>query len=137
MIETDLFHGQGVRVLLPDDDAFLKIKETLQRIGVASRKEKTLWQSCHILHKQSNYAIIHFKELFALDGKETDFSEDDRQRRNAIAGLLAEWGLVKIINPDQIIDKAPMSHIKVLRYSEKSEWKLCAKYEVGKKRNYE
>jgi|ERR1017187_936236 hypothetical protein len=131
---TDLFRGCGVEVSLPDDEAFLKILETLTRIGIASRKDQTLYQSAHILHKQNHYAIIHFKELFFLDGKSTDFSDDDRMRRNAIACLLEEWGLVKIIHPEQVVDKAPMSHIKVLRYSEKNDWNLKQKYTVGKKR---
>jgi len=135
MNETDsLFRGYGIEVILPDDQAFLKIRETLQRIGVASRKDKTLYQSAHILHKQGQYAILHFKELFALDGKKTDFSEDDRQRRNAIASLLEEWNLVKIKNPDLVIDKAPMSHIKVVRYKEKNDWVLKCKYSVGRKK---
>lgn len=134
MTENDLFRGFGVEVLLPDDQAFLKIRETLQRIGVASKKDKTLYQSAHILHKQGRYSILHFKELFALDGKTTDFSDDDRQRRNAITSLLQEWDLIKIVNPDLVLDKADMSHIKVLRYGEKNEWNLKCKYSVGRKR---
>lgn len=133
--QADLFRGFGIEVTLPDEQAFLKIRETLTRIGVASRKDKTLYQSAHILHKQGHYAILHFKELFALDGKKTDFSEDDKQRRNAIASLLEEWGLVKIIRPEQVTEKSPMSHIKVLRYGEKGEWTLKCKYSVGRKRN--
>ena len=132
--EISLFRGHGVEVSLPDNQAFLKIRETLQRIGVASRKDKTLYQSAHILHKQGRYVILHFKELFSLDGKPTDFSEDDRQRRNAIASLLEEWGLVKIVTPEQVTEKAPMSHIKVLRFDEKADWKLQAKYSVGRKK---
>lgn len=134
MDNGDLFRGFGVLVELPDDDAFLKVRETLQRIGVASRKDKVLYQSCHILHKQGKYAILHFKELFALDGKPTDFTDDDKARRNAIASLLEEWELVKILDNTKVQLKAPMNHIKVLTFKEKSEWTLKAKYSVGRKR---
>ena len=133
MSESDIFRGYGVPVSLPDDDAFLKVRETLQRIGVASRKEKVLYQSAHILHKQGKYAILHFKELFALDGKPTDFTEDDRARRNAIASLLEEWDLIKVLDPTRAQPKAPMNHIKVLTFKEKNDWQLKAKYSVGRK----
>lgn len=119
-----------------NDSDFLKIKETLSRIGVASRKEKKLYQSVHILHKQGKYAIVHFKELFALDKKPSDFSNDDRMRRNTIASLLEQWGLVKIVSPDKVKDKAPMSQIKVIPFKDKENWELCTKYTIGKKKSY-
>ncbi len=121
-----------LEVTLTESDDFLKVRETLSRIGVASRKEKKLYQSCHILHKQGRYFIVHFKELFALDGKPTNISTNDLERRNTIAGLLEDWELVKIIgNSDS---KAPLSQIKVLSYKEKDEWELETKYSIGKKR---
>jgi hypothetical protein len=124
-----------VEVRLKNPEDFLKIKETLTRIGVASRKDQTLYQSCHILHKQRRYFIVHFKELFALDGKPTNFAEEDEMRRNTIVNLLEEWGLVEIVNPDMTKDKiAPISQIKVLSHKEKSDWLLEAKYTIGKKR---
>lgn len=124
-----------VQIELHNDDNFLKIKETLTRIGIASRKEKKLFQSCHILHKQGKYYIVHFKELFMLDGKQNDFGDDDRGRRNTIANLLEEWGLVKVIDPTKVQDPiAPISQIKILPYSEKNEWELVAKYSIGKKK---
>jgi len=124
-----------LEVGLTDDENFLKVKETLTRIGVASRKEKRLYQSCHILHKRGKYYIVHFKELFVLDGKNADFSLDDIARRNTIAGLLEEWGLFNIINKDQFQDpKAPLNQIKILSYKEKPEWILESKYSVGKKK---
>ena len=113
-------------------DSFLKVKETLTRIGVASRKEKTLFQSCHILHKQGRYFIVHFKELFSLDGKETDFDANDIARRNTIANLLKDWGLINIIG--ELGEMAPLSQIKVLSYSEKGDWTLETKYNIGKKK---
>lgn len=131
---NDLFRGFGVEVSLADDQAFLKIRETLTRIGVASRKDQTVYQSAHILHKQGRYAIMHFKEMFMMDGKSSDFSDDDRQRRNAIASLLEEWGLVQIINPQVVVDCAPMNHIKVLRFDDKHLWTLKSKYSVGRKK---
>ena len=116
------------------EDSFLKVRETLTRIGVASRKDKKLFQSCHILHKQGKYYIVHFKELFALDGKSTNFSEEDIGRRNTIANLLAEWGLVKLVNAQKSSEnKAPLSQIKVITYKEKNEWELVTKYNVGKR----
>lgn len=123
-----------VEVRIDQDQDFLKIRETLSRIGIASRKEKKLWQSCHILHKQGRFYIVHFKELFALDGKPTDFSDEDRGRRNTIASLLAEWGLLEIVNPAQLGNiRAPLSQIKVLTFKEKPEWELCTKYTIGRK----
>lgn len=124
-----------VEVTLPSDDSFLKVKETLTRIGVASRKDKKLYQSCHILHKQGKYYITHFKELFMLDGKVNNFDDEDRGRRNAIINLLEEWNLIKVVNHTQIEDPvAPLSQIKVLPYKEKDEWDLVPKYSIGKKR---
>jgi len=123
-----------IEVILKEPDDFLKVKETLTRIGIASRKTKILYQSCHILHKQGKYYIVHFKELFALDGKPTDFSDSDEGRRNTIVNLLAEWGLIKISNPDKTKEPVtPLSQIKVLPYKEKSEWELVTKYNIGKK----
>ncbi len=123
-----------LEVTLTEDQDFLKIKETLTRIGIASKKDKTLFQSCHILHKQGKYYIVHFKEMFALDGKETNFSLDDKSRRNTIALLLEEWGLFKILNQDLVLDKALLNQIKILSYKEKNDWVLEAKYSIGKKR---
>ena len=123
-----------VEVGLKNEDDFLKVRETLTRIGVASRKDKTIYQSCHILHKQGRYYIVHFKELFALDGKPTNFSDNDKARRNTIANLLAEWGLVDLISGDTKDPVASLSQIKVLPHKEKDEWILTAKYNIGKKR---
>ena len=120
-----------VTIKQPDD--FLKVRETLTRIGVASRKDKTLFQSCHILHKQGKYYITHFKELFALDGKNSSLSVNDIQRRNTITLLLQDWNLIEVVNPTLVEDKAPLSQIKVLPFKEKSEWNLVAKYNIGKK----
>jgi hypothetical protein len=122
-----------VEVLLNEPDDFLKVRETLTRIGVASRKEKKLYQSCHILHKQGRYYIVHFKELFALDGKHANLTINDIQRRNRIARLLLDWGLINIVNEDLILDIAPLNQIKVLPYKEKDEWILEQKYNIGKK----
>ena len=122
-----------VEVALTQDEDFLKVKETLTRIGVASRKNRALYQSCHILHKQQKYYIVHFKELFALDGKSANFSDNDTERRNTIAQLLADWGLIAILNKDVAEKKAPLSQIKVLAFKEKGEWDLQAKYNIGKK----
>jgi hypothetical protein len=125
-----------VEVVLTEQDDFLKVRETLTRIGVSSRKEKVLYQSCHILHKQGHYYIVHFKELFALDGKPSNISENDIQIRNAIAKLLEEWGLVKILNPKIMEDNiAPLHQIKIIAFKEKDEWELIAKYNIGKKLN--
>jgi len=124
-----------VEVALPSEEDFLKIKETLTRIGVASRKDKKLFQSCHILHKQGRYYIVHFKELFALDGKPSNFSDDDVARRNTIINLIAEWGLIKLINPQKSSHPvAPFSQVKVITHKDKGEWELVAKYNIGKKK---
>jgi hypothetical protein len=123
-----------VEVHLKNPEDFLKIRETLTRIGVASRKDQILYQSCHILHKQKRYFIVHFKELFALDGKPTNFTDDDLMRRNTIANLLAEWGLVELVDPSATTNVAPISQIKVLSHKEKDDWTLEAKYSIGKKR---
>jgi hypothetical protein len=124
-----------IEVGLQEQEDFLKVRETLTRIGVASRKDKTLYQSCHILHKQGKYYIVHFKELFALDGKPTNFNEEDQGRRNTITNLLAEWGLVSLINPDSATDPiAPLSQIKIISHKEKEEWTLVAKYNIGRKK---
>ena len=122
-----------IEIKLNEPDDFLKVRETLTRIGVASRKEKKLYQSCHILHKQGKYYIVHFKELFALDGKYANLSINDVQRRNRITKLLADWGLITVNNEDSIIDNAPLNQIKVLPYREKNEWTLEQKYNIGKK----
>ncbi len=123
-----------IEVVFNEPDDFLKVRETLTRIGVSSRKEKVLYQSCHILHKQGHYYIVHFKELFALDGKPSNISENDIQRRNAIAKLLEEWGLIKILNPKLLEDNiAPLHQIKIIAFKEKDEWNLIAKYNIGKK----
>jgi hypothetical protein len=123
-----------VEVILNEPDDFLKVRETLTRIGVASRKEKTLYQSCHILHKQGRYYIVHFKELFALDGKHANLTVNDVQRRNRITQLLADWGLISVVDVDKIMDIAPLNQIKVLSYKEKDEWTLETKYNIGKKK---
>ena len=122
-----------VEIRLNEPDDFLKVRETLTRIGVASRKEKKLYQSCHILHKQGKYYIVHFKELFALDGKYANLTINDVQRRNRITKLLADWGLITILNEDSIIDIAPLNKIKVLSYKDKQDWTLEQKYNIGKR----
>lgn len=123
-----------IEVELVEQDNFLKVKETLTRIGVPSRRDNTLYQSCHILHKKGKYYIVHFKELFMLDGKRSDFNENDMQRRNVIANLLEEWGLIKIINYDMIKDNmAPLHQVKIISYNDKENWELVAKYNIGKK----
>ena len=124
---------QMVEVVLSEPDDFLKVRETLTRIGVASRKEKKLYQSCHILHKQGKYFIVHFKELFALDGKRANLTINDVQRRNRITKLLSDWGLITIMNEDSIIDIAPLNQIKVLSYKDKQDWTLEQKYNIGKR----
>jgi hypothetical protein len=124
-----------IEVTLKEQDDFLKVRETLTRIGVSSRKEKVLYQSCHILHKQGQYYIVHFKELFALDGKEATIDDNDISRRNAIANLLEEWGLVKIVNRQVMTDNiAPLHQIKIISFKEKEEWQLVTKYNIGKKK---
>lgn len=135
MTQDNLFRGVGVRVDLPDDDSFLKVKETLTRIGISSRKEKKLYQTCHILHKKGEYAILHFKELFVLDGKESSLSEEDVGRRNTITNLLEEWGLVDVRDVDEVQNPvAKLNQIKILPFIEKSEWELVSKYNVGKRK---
>ena len=126
-----------IEVRLNEPDDFLKVRETLTRIGVASRKEKKLYQSCHILHKQGKYYIVHFKELFALDGKHANITVNDVQRRNRIIKLLQDWGLVTVLTQENITDIAPLNQIKVLAYKEKSEWALEQKYNIGKKKKVE
>lgn len=133
-VDIDIEGYSPLEIRLVNQDDFLKIKETLTRIGVASRKDQTLYQSCHILHKQGRYFIVHFKELFALDGKRADMSENDLHRRNTVANLLEDWGLVEIVSPDSCEDTAPLSQIKVLSFGEKKEWNLVAKYNIGKKK---
>ena len=123
-----------VEVVLKSPDDFLKVRETLTRIGVASRSEKKLFQSCHILHKQGRYYIVSFKELFLLDGKTSDFSENDMQRRNRITKLLSDWGLVNLVNEDKIENVCSMSQIKIIPHKEKSEWELIPKYQIGSKK---
>tara|TARA_B000000565_G_C23554756_1_gene289022 strand:+ start:48 stop:482 length:435 start_codon:yes stop_codon:yes gene_type:complete len=128
---------QMIEVTLNEPDDFLKVRETLTRIGVASRKEKKIYQSCHILHKQGRYYIVHFKELFALDGKHANLTVNDVQRRNRIIQLLTDWGLVTVLNIDSVLDVAPLNQIKVLAYKEKNEWILETKYNIGKKKKVE
>ena len=135
---SDIFKGVGVEITLDDEDAFLKVRETLTRIGVSSRKERVLYQSCHILHKQGRYVILHFKELFLLDGKPSTITDNDLQRRNAIVNLLEEWNLLKIIKEEKEKiegNLAPIHQIKIISYKEKDEWDLIAKYNIGKKLN--
>ena len=122
-----------LEVTLKQPDDFLKIRETLSRIGVASRKDKTLFQSCHILHKQGKYYIVHFKELFALDGKTATLSINDIQRRNTISALLQDWSLLSVVRPEELENKAPLSQIKIIAFKDKKEWNLQAKYNIGKK----
>ncbi len=123
-----------VEVILNEPDDFLKVRETLTRIGVASRKEKKIYQSCHILHKQGKYYIVHFKELFALDGKHANLTLNDVQRRNRIVQLIADWGLVTLVSPEKITDIAPLNQIKVLAYKDKGDWILETKYNIGSKK---
>lgn len=126
---------QLVEVELPAEESFLKVKETLTRIGIASKKDKKLYQSCHILHKQGKYYIVHFKELFMLDGKVNNFDDEDKGRRNTIITLLEQWGLVKITNASAVeAPQAPLSQIKILPYKDKDEWELVAKYSIGRKK---
>ena len=132
MEEVNWTQEQMLEVGLKEPDDFLKVRETLSRIGVASRKERKLYQSCHILHKQGRYYIVHFKELFALDGKQTNLSENDIARRNTIANLLNDWGLVEVLGNSENV--APLSQIKVISFNEKNEWELETKYNIGKKK---
>lgn len=134
---TDWTPASMLEVTLNEPDDFLKIRETLTRIGVASRKDQKLFQSCHILHKQGRYFIVHFKELFLLDGKPSSLLENDVQRRNTITTLLADWGLVTIVNPDSAKDLAPLRQIKVIPFKEKTQWELCPKYNIGNSNNGE
>ena len=133
-IEVQWQPSDMVEVSLSEPDDFLKVRETLTRIGVASRKEKIIYQSCHILHKQGKYYIVHFKELFALDGKKTNLSLNDTQRRNRIVQLLSDWGLIAVSKPELISDVAPLNQIKVLAFKEKEEWTLESKYNIGRKK---
>jgi len=133
-VEVKWSEESMVEVLLKEPDDFLKVRETLTRIGVASRKEKKLYQSCHILHKKGKYYIVHFKELFALDRKDTNFSLNDVQRRNRIVQLLSDWGLIEVVQATQIEDAAPLNQIKVIAYKDKGEWTLESKYNIGKKK---
>ena len=124
-----------VEITLPNEENFLKVKETLTRIGIASRKDRKIYQSCHILHKQGKYYLVHFKELFMLDGKANDFSDEDKGRRNTIAQLLTEWNLIQVVREEQISEpKASLSQIKILPFKEKDEWELVAKYSIGKRK---
>lgn len=134
MIYYDWTPDSMLEVLLDEPDNFLKIRETLTRIGIASRKDKKLYQSCHILHKQGRYFIVHFKELFALDGKESNITSNDIERRNTIAKLLADWGLLKILHAAKAEPQASLSQIKVVSYKEKDAWELVPKYNIGKKK---
>ena len=132
MEQEDIFRGVGVEVTLPTPDSFLKIKETLTRIGISSRKDKKLFQSCHILHKKGRYSILHFKELFILDGKHNTFTEEDHARRNTIVNLLEEWELVKIVDVEKTKDPiASLNQIKIISYKEKDDWELTVKYNIG------
>lgn len=134
MNSEDIFKGVGIEITLPTPDSFLKVKETLTRIGISSRKEKKLYQTCHILHKQGKYSILHFKELFILDGKKDTFAEEDEARRNTIVNLLEEWDLVSIIEPEKAQDPvAQLNQIKIISHKEKANWELEAKYNIGKK----
>ena len=135
MSDKDIFRGVGVEVTLSQPDDFLKIKETLTRIGIASRKEKKLYQSCHILHKQGRYSILHFKELFILDGKDNNFDDEDNARRNTIVNLLEEWGLLSVVDGSKTEEPvAPLNRIKILSHKEKDQWTLESKYNIGKKK---
>ena len=134
MIYYDWKPDSMLEVSLPEPDNFLKVRETLTRIGIASRKDKKLYQSCHILHKQGRYYIVHFKELFALDGKESNITANDVERRNTIAGLLQDWGLLKVLDASKGDPKASLSQIKVVSHKEKEEWELVPKYNIGKKK---
>jgi len=133
-IEVQWQPSDMVEVSLSEPDDFLKVRETLTRIGVASRKERKLYQSCHILHKQGRYYIVHFKELFALDGKKTNLTQNDVQRRNRIAQLLSDWGLVSVVEAERIEDIAPLNQIKVLSFKDKDDWILESKYNIGRKK---
>ena len=122
-----------LEITLNEPDDFLKVRETLTRIGVASRKDRKLYQSCHILHKQGRYFIVHFKELFLLDGKKSNFEDNDALRRNTVATLLADWGLIRILNPELVAECAPLRQIKIISHKDKDQWELCPKYNIGNK----
>ena len=130
---VDIQPDDLLEVTLKEPDDFLKVRETLTRIGISSKKEKKLWQSCHILHKRGKYYIVHFKELFALDGLPTNLSDNDIFRRNTIADLLEEWGLIDIVEKDPADERVPIHHLKIIPYRDKSDWELCPKYHIGKK----
>ena len=134
MNETEWHPEAMLEIKLKEPDDFLKVRETLSRIGVASRKERKLYQSCHILHKRGKYYVVHFKELFALDGKPTNITENDVQRRNRIAKLLSDWGLIDIAREEEVADLAPLNQIKVLSFKDKGDWTLESKYNIGKKK---
>lgn len=134
MEQIDIFSGLGIEILLKEPDDFLKIKETLTRIGIASDKEKKLFQSCHILHKRNRYAIMHFKELFILDGKESNISEEDILRRDIVVDLLKSWNLLTIVNPEELSDISDKINIRILSHKEKALWQLISKYTIGTKR---
>lgn len=135
--DVNLFRGLGVEIRLKNPDDFLKVRETLSRIGVASKKDKILYQSCHILHKKGRFAIMHFKELFILDGKPSNFDDSDVARRNTIADLLCQWELVELVNPSSTKElKAPLNQIKIVKHGEKADWNLVVKYSIGKKKNF-
>jgi len=130
----DIFDGYGIEIELPDEDSFLKIRETLTRIGVSSRKENKLYQSCHILHKRGRYAILHFKELFSLDGLESNFSENDMARRNTIVKLLQEWELLDVFEGEELEPSVEVKQLKIISHKEKGDWELIPKYHIGKKK---
>tara|TARA_Y100001937_G_scaffold103375_1_gene142503 strand:- start:11833 stop:12240 length:408 start_codon:yes stop_codon:yes gene_type:complete len=130
---VDIQPDDLLEVTLKESDDFLKVRETLTRIGISSKKEKKLWQSCHILHKRGKYYIVHFKELFALDGLPTNLSDNDIFRRNTIADLLEEWGLIDIVEKDPEDERVPIHHLKIIPYRDKGDWELCPKYHIGKK----
>jgi hypothetical protein len=134
LFDIDIPGYKPVEILLKDPDDFLKVRETLTRIEVASKRERVLYQSCHILHKQGKYYIVHFKELFALDGKQADMDDNDIERRNTIVKLLTDWGLITIIDKDAIVEQAPLSQIKIIAFKDKHTWELKAKYNIGKRR---
>jgi hypothetical protein len=135
MDESNLFRGYGVEVTFAEPNDFLKIRETLTRIGIASKQSRTLNQSCHLLHKKGRYAIMHFKEMFALDGKQTNFSDEDKARRNTIAALLQEWKLLTVVNPEQIKEPTTtLSNIKIISFKDKKNWTLVSKYQIGAKK---
>jgi hypothetical protein len=134
-MSDDVFNGVGIEIELPNEDSFLKVRETLTRCGVAGKQNDVLYQSCHILHKRGRYAIMHFKEMFILDGKSSTFDEFDLARRNTICRLLQEWGLIKVKDQSKLEKQASMSQVKIIPHKEKSQWTLVAKYQIGKKKS--